>query len=263
LYAVICWGSWGIGQWAGRTHRRTAALEAERQVTEEAVTDERRRIAAELHDIVSHSVSVMVLQAAGARRIIGQDPDRAADALVHIEDVGKQSMEELRRLLGVLRDGQFLEGEAYSGLQPGLGDLDAYLETVRLSGLEVRLVVEGDPVRLDPSVDMSAYRIVREALTNSAKYAGPGSRAEVRLTWRHGELVIDVSDNGHAPAEDALGTGHGLVGLFERARAVGGRLEAGPANSGGFLVHATLPVPERSASPAVPTGQTREETGSS
>jgi signal transduction histidine kinase len=246
LFSSVCWGSWLIGRRSRLSRTRIRDLEDRRAAAAaEAVAHERRRIAAELHDIVSHSVSVMVLQAAGARRMLDLQPARTAEALANIEEVGKESMGELRRLLGVLRDGQFVEGDAYTGLQPGLKDLRHYIDTVRQSGLSVRLSVEGEPAQLDPSVDLSAYRIVKEALTNSTKYAGDGASADVRLVWTSQELQLEISDDGSVPPQDALGTGNGLIGLIERARAVGGHLEAGPNDAGGFRVHATLPVAER------------------
>jgi signal transduction histidine kinase len=247
LYALLDTAAWGIGRWARRSRDQISDLELRRQrAAEEATRAERRRIAHELHDIVSHSVSVMVLQARGARRVLANDPVRADEALAHIDAVGTQSMVELRRLLGVLETPTADDGAAppVTGPQPGLADLPLLLESVRLSGLAVRLVEDGSPASLDRSVNLSAYRIVQESLTNSIKHAGRGATATVHLTWTEESLHLEVVDDGGATTTtgDALSTLHGLAGLRERARAVGGRLEAGPVTPRGFRVVATLPV---------------------
>jgi signal transduction histidine kinase len=248
LYAVLTGGTWAVGRWARRSRHRIDDLELRRQqAAAEAVRAERRRIAHELHDIVSHSVSVMVLQARGARRVLASDPTRADEALANIEGVGKQSMVELRRLLGVLEAPTAAEpGLAPSGAgpQPGLAALPSLLDAMRLSGLTVRLVEDGAPASLDPSVDLSAYRIVQESLTNSVKHAGRDATATVHLVWAEDNLVLEVVDDGgtsHATG-DVPSTQHGLPGLRERARAVGGHLEAGPTQPRGFRVTATLPL---------------------
>ncbi len=241
LFAMFTAAAWGLGRWARASRRDLQRAERE---AAEAVGAERRRIARELHDIVSHSVSVMVLQASGARRILTADPARADEALANIEGVGKQSMAELRRLLGVLDSPpEPAAGATTLGPQPGLADLPLLLEAMRLGGLRVRLVEEGAPARLDPSVDLSAYRIVQEALTNSLKHAGRDATATVHVTWAPDSLILEVADDGGASTfpSGELSTLHGLPGLRERARAVGGHLEAGPAGAG-FRVAATLPL---------------------
>ena len=245
LYVVLFLGAWSIGRWALRSRNRIDDLELRRQrAAAEAVRAERRRLARELHDIVSHSVSVMVLQARGARRVLATDPQRAEEALANIEGVGKQSMDELRRLLGVLEAPPEGSTRSAVGPQPGLADLPPLIDAMRLSGLTVRLVEDGQPASLDPSVDLSAYRIVQESLTNSMKHAGRDATATVHLVWAADSLVLEVVDDGGSSlaAGDVLSTHHGLPGLRERARAVGGHLEAGPTEPQGFRVTATLPL---------------------
>ncbi|HYI52762.1 MAG TPA: histidine kinase [Microlunatus sp.] len=258
LYAVIISGTWLLGRWSHRSRARIHELVQREQDVTEAVRAERRKLAHELHDIVSHSVSVMVLQARGARRVLDDDPPRADEALGNIERVGKQSMVELRRLLGVLEapPAQDAATAATGGApQPGLADLPILLEAMQLSGLTVRLVEQGAPASLDPSVDLSAYRIVQESLTNSVKYAGRDATATVSLSWSDDALGIEVVDNGGTAdtTQDLPSTQHGLPGLRERARAVGGHLEAGPIPHQGFRVAATLPLAGSTHTPDQPT----------
>lgn len=249
LEALFAGASWALGRWARRNLRQVSALEDQRdRAAAEAVLRERRRIARELHDIVSHSVSVMVLQAAGARRQLPSNPERADAALAQIEGVGRQSMAELRRLLSVMDEPEDLDTErgmpSRGEPQPGIADIPQLIEAMRFSGLAVELAESGRSRRLDPSVELSAYRIVQESLTNSIKHAGTNATARVQLTWSADSLGILISDNGgedHQMGSD-LSTLHGLPGLVERARAVGGHLEAGPAESGGFRVAAVLPL---------------------
>jgi signal transduction histidine kinase len=242
LFGFIIAVSWVLGRWVQFNRNRLDSVEERRR---RAVAAERRRMARELHDVVSHSVSVMVLQAAGARRVLDADPARARLALAQIEGLGKESMAELRRLLGVLRDGAFVEDDAAGELRgrPGLAGLAGLLDGFRGGGLTIRSELVGHSVDLDGSVDLSAYRIIQEALTNAGKHAGPGTVAVIRQVWADDLLLLEVTDDGRGtPSEDDLSTEHGLVGLRERARAVGGHLEAGPLPGGGFRVSATLPV---------------------
>jgi signal transduction histidine kinase len=211
---------------------RNAALERQ---AERAVTAERARISRELHDIVAHHLSVMVLQAAGARAR-GMP---AAGALEKIELSGRQALTEMRRLLGVLR-----EPHEEHGLtpQPGVGELEALAESVRAAGLPVRLVVDGDHAKLPTAVGISAYRIVQEALTNIMKHAGP-AQAEVAIGCVAGAVTIEVTDDGAGmPAAGALADGQGLVGMRERVAIFGGELLAGPQPGGGFAVRVRLPL---------------------
>lgn len=255
--ALLLGAAWALGRWRRLSRARLDALEQRRvRAGAEAVAAERSRIARELHDIVSQSVSLMVLQAGGAKTVLDRDPERARQALAHIEAVGKQSMGELRRLLGVLRDGAFVEDPAHGamGPAPGLADLPALIESFRAGGLAARSEVQGEPLRLDSSVDLSAYRIVAESLTNASKHAGPEAVVTVRQMWAADTFVLEVTDEGmDAVTDPELSTGHGLLGMRERARAVGGRLEAGAVTGGGFRVSATLPVTEDAAATVMAT----------
>jgi signal transduction histidine kinase len=250
--------AFGVGRWAGASRRQARDLEHRRHAAaREAVAAERIRIARELHDIVSHAVTVMVLQAAGAQRILTADPTRVGQALADIEDLGTHAMGELRRLLGVLRaDEDDRDAGSEIGPQPGLEDLEDLLSSIRNAGVPVRLHVEGEPRPLDYSVNLAAYRVVQEALTNVTKHAGPQAKTTVKLTWAD-QLLVQVTDDGRGSAKQAsstLSSGHGLLGLRERVVLVGGHLEAGPTPPRGFQVTATLPVTNHSAARASTVG---------
>jgi signal transduction histidine kinase len=202
-----------------------------------AVAEERARIARELHDVVAHSVSVMTVQASGVRRLLLPEQEREREALATVERTGREALAEMRRLLGVLRASDDAPDLAP---QPGLDDLESLARQMRSSGLPVDVVVEGERRPLAPGVDLSAYRVVQEALTNALKHARE-ARATVRLSYRSDELQLEISDDG-APTGEADGHGHGLHGMRERVAVCGGTLEAGPRSGGGFLVRATLPV---------------------
>jgi signal transduction histidine kinase len=242
--------AWTAGRTRRRNGERVTSLEAERAAVErKAVTAERRRVARELHDIVSHSVTVMVLQAAGAARIADSDPDRVREALGNIENTGVQAMSELRRMLGLLQHGDAAPCSDPLDPQPSLRDLDVLLASLATAGLAVEVRHHGVPARLDPSVDLTAYRIIQESLTNVLKHGGPGARPHVTLAWEENVLLLRIHDDGRTdPAPPAprngkgLSTGNGLVGLAARSAAVGGRLEAGRRPEGGYAVVATLPV---------------------
>ena len=217
---------------------RAAAVERQ---AEQAVADERARMARELHDIVSHNLSVVVLQAAGAQA--AGSPD--AGTLEKIERSGRQALVEMRRLLGVLRQ----PGDPAAGPrlapQPGLVELAALLDGVRAAGLPVTLAIDGDPARLPAAVDISAYRIVQEALTNVLKHAGQATAA-VSVRCGSDEVLIEVTDDGAGlPAGGPGGAGHGLAGMRERVALFGGDLAAGPRPGGGFGVRARLPLNDR------------------
>jgi signal transduction histidine kinase len=216
-------------------------LEAARTAAaERAVAEERQRIARELHDVVAHSVSVMTVQAGAVRRLLHPDQERERLALETIEATGREALTEMRRLVGLLRDQSATPDFAP---QPSMGSLDVLLGTVREAGLPVDLVVEGTPVELPPGVDLAAYRVIQEALTNALKYAGP-ARACVTVRWKRGELELEVANDGTSePGGD--GGGHGLVGLRERVSLVGGSIESGPREAGGFAVTAHLPLGDR------------------
>jgi signal transduction histidine kinase len=206
----------------------------------DAVAAERVRVARELHDVLAHDLSVMVIQAQGAQRMVDRDPGAATHAADLIGQTGRDALTELRRLFGAVRHG---DGEDLTG-PPGLGQLDGLVERARAAGLPVTLRREGDALTLAPGLDIAAYRIIQEALTNTYKHAGR-ARALVTLTsWQH-LVMIEVVDDGRG-AEDQDGTlaggGHGLVGMRERVSVYGGEVEAGPRQGGGFRVVARLPV---------------------
>ncbi|MFF3664507.1 sensor histidine kinase [Microtetraspora malaysiensis] len=221
---------------AQRMAERAARLELERERrAAEAVAAERTRIARELHDVVAHSVSMMVMQAGVLRRGLGGDNE----ILSGIEQAGREAVEELRIMLGALRMPQ---DEALP--QPGLDMVGNLIATLGSSGVRVHLAVEGEPVRLPPGLDLSAYRIVQEALTNAVKYAGD---ADVRITIGYRDDVVElrIADNGTpGPSAAGLSTGNGLIGMRERAELFGGSIEAGPLPEGGFQVNARLPLPQ-------------------
>jgi len=246
---LILGGAWLAGLALRIRHDRERALEqraADLEVERDAravaaIADERARIAREVHDIVAHSIGVIVLQARGGRASLAADPAATRGALDAIETTGVQAINEMHRLVTVLR----VDDDPASLVPPpGLRDLDQLLARIRDAGLPVELVVEGTPVDLAPGVDLSAYRIVQEALTNALRHAG-ASGARVRIGYGERELKIEISDGGGRPA--AIGTeGLGLVGMRERAALVGGRLEAEPRSGGGFVVRARLPTEQSS-----------------
>jgi signal transduction histidine kinase len=204
-----------------------------------SVAEERRRVSRELHDIVAHTVSVMVVQAGAARKVVERSPERADGALAAVEATGREAMAELRQLLGALGGADESAGVAP---QPGVAELAALVERVRRAGLAARIEIDGDTQPLPAPVDVAAYRIVQEALTNALRYAG-GARTVVRLWYEPSQLRIEVSDDGPSTSATSVpGTGRGLVGMIERAKLIGGRLEAGPRRAGGFTVRAWLPV---------------------
>jgi signal transduction histidine kinase len=215
---------------------RAEGAEADREERIRAATaDERARIARELHDAVAHAMSVMVMQAEAADELLDRDPARARIAIERVQRVGREGLGEMRRLLGVLRRD---ESPALAP-QPGVSSLQALADEVSATGLPVRLTVEGEPAALTAGVDISAYRIVQEALTNALKHAG-ASGVEVLL--RYGEsLELEISDDGDGPSPPGE-NGHGLIGMRERVALYGGSFDAGRSPSGGFHVHATLPI---------------------
>ena len=221
---------------------RARAVELEHEREERlrvAAAEERARIARELHDVVAHSVSVMVVQSQAAQRVLHDDVDATRDVLQSIETTGRQALTELRRLLGLLRE---FDGGAALEPQPSLQYLDELLAQVRDAGLAVELKVEGTPAVLPQGVDLSAYRIVQEGLTNTLKHAG-ADRASVLVRYSSSELEIEISDDGgSAPQPAANGDGHGLVGMRERVALYGGELRAGRGDHGGYIVRARLPL---------------------
>jgi signal transduction histidine kinase len=248
LPAVVYWGGAIV---AGRFIRgrqrllrllgdRAARLEHEREAkAAQAVLEERARIARELHDVIAHSVSVMVIQASVERRTLPVDQVSTREVLGEVERAGREVLAELRRLLGVMR----APGRSGSlAPQPGLEALDALIQESHKAGQAVEVHVEGDARPLSAGIDLAAYRIVQEALTNARRHA-PGARADVMLRWQPRELAIEIVDDGPGPAADSNGSGHGLVGMRERATLYGGRVDTGRAgNAGGFQVRAWLPL---------------------
>lgn len=244
---------WGLGRAVRSRRAYTAELEDRAQRLERtsaaevraARAEERSRIARELHDVVAHHVSVMTVQAAGAQRTLDRDPQRSAEALRSIEATGRSALSEMRRIVGVLRgpESDGADGAAADlAPAPGLSDLDALAAKLRATGLPVDVRIEGERSALPVGVDLTAFRIVQEALTNTIKHAGP-SRANVVIRYRPGELEVGVSDDGRglAAALEGRPTGHGLLGMRERVALYGGTLAVGPRPGGGFDVRARIP----------------------
>jgi signal transduction histidine kinase len=244
---VICGGVWGTGRLAYARQEtadamadRAAIAEREREErARAAVAEERARIARELHDVVAHSISVMVVQAGAERRALGDERPETAEVLATIEQTGRGTLAEMRRLLGMLRRS---DDEIELAPQPSMEHIDRLVEQVREAGLPVALDIEGDRVPLAAGVDLSAYRIVQEALTNALKHAGPAS---ARVTVRYGrdDLELEIVDDGSGPANgNGDGSGHGLIGMRERVHLFGGNVAAGARREGGYAVRARLPI---------------------
>jgi signal transduction histidine kinase len=263
LVPVVLIGS-AIRRWrhqAGDSAERLRRAEAEhRAATVRALAAERSRIAGELHDVVTHNVSVMVVQAGAARRVLAGSPDDARAALLAVEASGRTALVELQHLLGLLSPVEGMQAQTDAGEpdaplqpQPGLDLLQSLVDRVAAAGLPVELTVTGQPRTLPPGLDLTAYRVVQEALTNAMKHAGRAA-AVVTLDYREDAVVVDVSDNGgrdHRPGRAAssaktspagvAGSGRGLLGLRERLSLYGGEFDAGPRPAGGWRVRATLP----------------------
>ncbi len=221
---------------------RAARLEAERDAQAQvAAAAERARIARELHDVVAHNVSVMVVQADGASYALLSDPDRAREALTAIASTGRQALTEMRRMLGVLRRDEDGTEPGRAPL-PGIGQLGELLDQTRASGLAVSFTVEGVPQPLPGGAALAAYRIVQESLTNTRKHGGPRATAQVTLRYLEDALVLRITDDGRGSAAASDGAGHGLTGMRERVAIYGGWVQAGPRPSGGYHVTARLPL---------------------
>jgi len=245
------WGAFIVGApWvAGRLIRgrrllidelraTTAELEGTReQHAALAVDDERARIARELHDVVAHAVSVMVVQAGAAQRMLDLDRERSVAALEAVQDTGREALDELRRMLGVLRPG----ADSGTAPQPGLDDLSTLTGSVERAGVDVSVERSGTVRALPAGVELTAYRILQEALTNVLKHARATSAA-VQLDYLDDALDLRVTDDGRSGAPVVPGSGQGLVGMRERVALYGGRLDAGPGDAGGFVVQARLPL---------------------
>ena len=218
-----------------------ASLEREQQASAmRAAEEERNRMARELHDAIAHSLSVMVIQASASRRMLTHDRQAAEDALHVVQHSGREALEELRQIMGVVR-----RDDELASAPPGLSQLDALVARTRAAGLDVELRTEGTLVVLSPALDLVAYRIVQEALTNAIKHAGP-SRAVVRMGFDTSAIELDISDTGRGlttATGEVSSSGYGLIGMRERVSLFGGELWAGPGREGGFLVHARIPLP--------------------
>jgi signal transduction histidine kinase len=249
MVAIVLTGALPLAAWAGyawRVRRESAARSAQDEIMADSllahtVQGERTRISHELHDVVAHHISMIAVQAEAARLTTQGMPQDGAQRLLAIGDTARSALTEMRRLLGVLRD-DAVGAVPRRHPQPGLAQLNDLLDEARdASGTATRLIVSGWPIALDPGVELAAYRIVQEALTNARRHA-PGAAVDVELRYHDDGLYVRIRDNGPGPAA-AVGTGgHGLLGMHERAAAVGGALRAGNAPGGGFLVEATLPA---------------------
>jgi signal transduction histidine kinase len=243
--------AWVLGHFVGdrqlyaaQLEERTAELErAREELARRAVVEERLRLARELHDVVAHAMSVIAVQSGVGAHVAASRPEEVGKALAAIEATSRGALEELRRLLGVLR--QDSDPQASLTPVPGLANLDRLLAEVGKAGLAVRVRVEGTPLQLPAGVDLSAYRIVQEALTNVAKHAG-SAHAQVTIGYRDQDVTVEITDDGRGvvtPVGDGRGgTGHGLIGMRERVAAFNGQLEVGPRPGGGFRVAARLPL---------------------
>ena len=217
-----------------RREKRTQEERTEQAETDRAVSDERLRIARELHDVVAHAMSIVTVQAGVAAHVIDDQPDEAKRMLENVRVTSHEALDEMRRLLGVLRG-----GDAALAPAPSLRDVGDLADSLRESGVPVELTVSGDAAGVPSGVDLTAYRIVQEALTNVLKHAGPSS-ATVTIQYEPGLVTVEVVDDGRGAAVSATG-GHGILGMRERVAAFGGTLVAAPRSGGGFRVHATLP----------------------
>lgn len=220
-----------------------ARFEADREAAaKRAVAEERQRIARELHDVIAHSVSVMTVQAGAVRRLLHPDQERERLALESIEATGREALTEMRRLVGLLRE----QGATPEFVPPpSMRAVDVLVGTVHEAGLPVELEVVGEPRGLPAGIDLAAYRVIQESLTNALKYAGP-AQAWVTIRWTERCLELEIANDGSGSKGVARRGGHGLEGLRERVTLVGGTIESGPREGGGFVVKAQLPLGGRS-----------------
>ena len=236
---VVFFAAWYAGRRLRlRSEHNIRQLREKREEADRILTEERARIARELHDVVAHRVSLMTVQAGAAKTVAASDPAAAVRAMAAVEEAGRQALDELRHLLGVLRPTSVPDAMQP---QPGLAELDPLVEQTRRAGLDVSLTTDGALSGLPARVELSAYRIVQESLTNVVKHAGPGARTRVRLTNDGSCLLVEVTDDGRG-ATVLPGAGHGIVGMRERALLLGGSLDVGPGADGGFGVRARLPL---------------------
>ncbi|MCZ2858384.1 sensor histidine kinase [Blastococcus sp. VKM Ac-2987] len=255
FYLLVTGAAWGVGTLVRQMRARSRELQvlaarlAEQQeaVADAAVVAERSRIAREVHDSVAHSVSVMVLQMGGLRRLLPHEP-AAQEVLLGLERLGREAVDEMRRVVGILREGAGGEVAADPAPQPSLSRLDAVLDELRAGGLAIDLRVTGEPVELPQLVDVSAVRVVQEALSNVLRHAG-GAATTVDVGYAPGRVTVTVTDDGRRrlPVVDRSGEtapgGHGQLHMRERVAVAGGSLEVGPVRGGGYRVRAAFPVP--------------------
>lgn len=246
MLAFLVTGAWLVGRLverragqAAKMTERAERLERDREQQEAAaLARERARIARELHDVIAHSVSVMVIQAGAAEQLLTSNPPQARESLQSVQELGRSTVDELRRMLGILREDRH---EVQLQPQPGMAGLPGLIRQLREAGLPVELRVEGDEVALPPGIDLSAFRIVQEALTNTLKHAQP-ARACVVVRYSTGVLNLEIVDDGAPRTHGGDRHGHGLVGMRERTALYGGVFVAGPRPGGGYAVHARIPV---------------------
>jgi signal transduction histidine kinase len=213
------------------------------QEATEAVQRERARIARELHDVVAHEMTVMTVQASAAERVVESDPEQARLSMKLVGESGRRGLTEMRRLLGLLRYSDDLQLDP----QPGLDSLEALAAQLNEAGQSVQMEITGSRRTLPAGIDLNAYRIVQESLTNTARHAGPGATATVVVTYDDVTLDIDILDDGRGAAQglEAADSGHGLIGMKERVSLLDGSLSTAPRVGGGYRVHATIPIPRQ------------------
>jgi signal transduction histidine kinase len=235
-----------------RTNRERGLVLAERAATAErerdhlarlAAADERAFIARELHDVVAHSLAVMIAQADGARYVLGTDTERAREAMGTVAGTGREALDDMHRIVAVLR-GAGREEDAEDRRRRGLGQLGTVVDRARAAGLDVESRIEGDAGRLSPAEELTVFRIAQESLTNALRHSGPCTRVTVALVVEPGRAVLEVSDDGTGGAPASGGGGNGLLGMRERVAVHGGELSAGPGPDGGWAVRAMIPVKE-------------------
>lgn len=254
--AAVCVAAWALIRLRAERHHTEVVEESSARESQAAqalaASDERARIAREMHDVVAHTLSVVVAQADGGRFAAPTDPAAAVRTLDTISEVGRSALTEMRALLGVLRTS---EGEVELGPQPSVGDIPGLVATARDGGLDVSYVTTGTPRPLPIGAGLALYRIAQEGLTNILKHAGPVATAFLQLKWDDDDVTLTVSDDGRGAAAHSDGTGGGIQGMTERATVFGGTLTAGPKAGGGFVLRARLPLPHRSpTAPSTHTG---------
>ncbi len=236
------------------TEQRAELAEADRDAeAERAVARERSRIAREMHDVVAHGMSVIAVQAAAAQEIVHTNPDKAAEVLNRIENVGRESLTEMRRMLGVLRDSDDDAAAASLAPQPSLDDVNAAVARSADAGVATDLIITGQERELPPGIELAAFRIVQEALTNVLKHAGPMASASVTINYGPDALTVEIVDDGRGSVSSLsdVGGGNGLIGMRERVEIYGGELAAGPRTGGGYRIRAALPTDDTATRPSV------------